>query len=106
MILEAIIIGIAIVLSSALKVLLSKQNRKAFANASVVGPTSGDGEAVQITATLYEDEGKVGWEDKLKKLWDLREGRIVFNNQLFQKLQAKQEALAAEAKEKGVLRPV
>ncbi len=107
-----LVIGLAIIVAS-LIISLSKARyhvkpRLAFAQAAVVGKTE-DSETVQLTTTLFEDETADEWNDKLDKLYGLREKRLKQQNERMIELQAEAKRSFEETKakrESGELPPM
>lgn len=64
--------------------------RALFAQVALIGRTE-DSETLQITVSLFQDETQAVWDDKLKKVFEMRESRLKFQNE-------RMLEIAAEAK--------
>lgn len=100
---EALIVAVGIVLAAVIyaasKSRYHVKPRVAFAQAAVVGKTE-DSETVQFTATLFEDETPGQWDEKMTKLYELREKRLKFQNERMMALQEEAKKAHAELQEK------
>lgn len=96
------IIGASIVLSALIISLFQKsyhlKPRVSFATAVVFGKTE-DSETVQFSTNLMTDETSGQWDEKLTKLYELREKRLKFQNQRMVDLQEEVLRNARKAKE-------
>jgi len=60
--------------------------RPLFAQITIVGKTE-DVETMQLTASLFQDEDEAIWNTKLKKLFEMRESRLRFQNERMMEIQ-------------------
>lgn len=81
--------------------------RKSFAQVAIIGRTE-EGETVQLTVTLFDDETPGVWDQKLNTAYELREKRLKFQNERMLALHAEhrdsiaaKEALVKEAEAKN-----
>ncbi len=100
MITAALILGACILAGTWLYASKCVKPRTAFAQVAIIGQTE-QSETMQLTATLFADESDLVWDAKLKKLFELREARLKFQNERIQRIteevKAEKEAQLAAA---------
>ncbi len=97
MLVLAAAIVLAAIIHSVSKSRYHVKPRLAFAQAAVVGKTE-DSETVQLTTTLFEDETVEEWDEKMDKLYDLREKRLKHQNERMIEIQAEAKRVWEEEK--------
>lgn len=100
MVIEAAIIGLAIVIAALSRGLWHIRPKKAFCQVTVVGVTDVDGEQFQLTATLFEDESPAQRQKKIDDVCEIRSHRLkTLNEKMLQiQAQAKEEFKNIQAK--------
>lgn len=100
MILEAAIVGLAIVIAALSRGIWHVRPRKAFCQITVVGVTDVDGEQFHLTGTLFEDESEERRNQKVNEICEIRSNRLrAINEKMIQiQAQAKEEFKNIQAK--------
>ncbi len=102
LILAALLLGAGIVAASWISTRNQVKPRMALAQFSLVGRTE-DSENVTFTTTLFVDETDGVHQERMDKLYALREKRLAFQNERMQALQAEAKAEYEKAKADGKL---